>query len=312
MCSTPSSIPPRSVSDDFPLPPKLTMTALSPTKRQPVQLGAPQALVTRLKVSGTAAHSGSSHDSGVNAIQKTARVLELIQAAGVRRFGASFRAVVTEASSGKGFSQVPDAAELGVAIPLRGADEPALRSLIAAALARADQELVAATPSRVLQQSIQSGPLFALKSFAVNVDVRTTIAFPTRTAQAALKTIVRGSSSTAGLRSSMKSLESWPAFALPATSPLRRALERAASTLSPRFTPSTISGPSNVGNLLAAAGIPATTGYGVANRHANWTDESIELSSIPQVYAVYRQAVMSLLGCGEQEGAPACRVVNLK
>jgi succinyl-diaminopimelate desuccinylase len=56
-----------------------------------------------------------------------------------------------------------------------------------------------------------------------------------------------------------------------------------------------IAGPSNIGNFLAAKGIPATAGFGVRYRGLHAADESVELASIPQVAATYALAVSRLL-----------------
>jgi len=54
-------------------------------------------------------------------------------------------------------------------------------------------------------------------------------------------------------------------------------------------------GPSNIGNLLAGAGIPATAGFGVRYEGLHGTDERAYLADLPAVHAVYRQAVLRLL-----------------
>jgi succinyl-diaminopimelate desuccinylase len=55
-------------------------------------------------------------------------------------------------------------------------------------------------------------------------------------------------------------------------------------------------GPSNIGNLLAAEGIPATAGFGVRYEGLHGTDERACLADLPVVHAVYRRAVLGLLG----------------
>jgi succinyl-diaminopimelate desuccinylase len=86
----------------------------------------------------------------------------------------------------------------------------------------------------------------------------------------------------------------WPAFALPGGSPLRGALLGAADAAGLNTT-AKIAGPSNIGNYLAGLGIPATAGFGVDYRGLHSTDEQIRLASIPQVQAVYHQALLTLL-----------------
>ena len=57
-------------------------------------------------------------------------------------------------------------------------------------------------------------------------------------------------------------------------------------------------GPSNIGNLLAGEGIPATAGFGVPYEGLHGIDERAHLAELPQVYAVYQQAVLDLLRAG--------------
>ena len=88
----------------------------------------------------------------------------------------------------------------------------------------------------------------------------------------------------------------WPAFGLAKDDPLRAAMEAAITQSKGVAVPSVISGPSNVGNLLASYGIPATTGFGVAFTGMHAANESIDLSSIPGVLEAYRGTMERLLG----------------
>lgn len=54
-------------------------------------------------------------------------------------------------------------------------------------------------------------------------------------------------------------------------------------------------GPSNIGNLLAGQGIAATAGFGVPYEGLHGLNERAHLAELPQVYAVYHQAVLDLL-----------------
>ncbi|MFF9120039.1 hypothetical protein ACF09Y_31465 [Streptomyces massasporeus] len=54
-------------------------------------------------------------------------------------------------------------------------------------------------------------------------------------------------------------------------------------------------GPSNIGNLLAAEGIPATAGFGLRHEGLHGVDEQVHLADLPLVHAVYRRAVLDLL-----------------
>jgi len=89
--------------------------------------------------------------------------------------------------------------------------------------------------------------------------------------------------------------ESWPAYRLDESSPVRLALVRAAAQQLPDAPQPKVAGPSNIGCYLASLGIDATAGFGVVYRGLHGADECIELPTIPPVEATYHQAVLSLL-----------------
>jgi succinyl-diaminopimelate desuccinylase len=89
--------------------------------------------------------------------------------------------------------------------------------------------------------------------------------------------------------------ESWPAYRLGESSPVRLALVRAAAQQLPDAPQPKVAGPSNIGCYLASLGIDATAGFGVTYRGLHGTDECIELHTIPPVEATYHQAALSLL-----------------
>jgi succinyl-diaminopimelate desuccinylase len=89
--------------------------------------------------------------------------------------------------------------------------------------------------------------------------------------------------------------ESWPAYRLDDSAPVRLALVQAAAQQLPDAPQPKVAGPSNIGCYLASLGIDATAGFGVAYQGLHGTDERIELSTIPPVQATYHQAVLSLL-----------------
>jgi succinyl-diaminopimelate desuccinylase len=55
-------------------------------------------------------------------------------------------------------------------------------------------------------------------------------------------------------------------------------------------------GPSTIGNLPAGEGIAATAGFGVRYSGLHGVDERAALDDLPAVHAVYRRALLSLLG----------------
>lgn len=130
----------------------------------------------------------------------------------------------------------------------------------------------------------------------VNVDVRLTPVFGS---QAALKTVREAAAAAdddwPGTQPTyVEVTTSWPPYALPGDSPLRRALLSAARDAG-ITAQAKVAGPSNIGNYLAGLGIPATAGFGVAYEGLHGTDERIRIASIPPVQAAYHQALLTLL-----------------
>jgi succinyl-diaminopimelate desuccinylase len=89
--------------------------------------------------------------------------------------------------------------------------------------------------------------------------------------------------------------DSWPPYALPPAAPLVTALVAASESVLGRALPVGVAGPSNVGNLLAARGIPATCGFGVACRNLHAPDECVELSTLEPAFQIYERALTRLL-----------------
>lgn len=92
----------------------------------------------------------------------------------------------------------------------------------------------------------------------------------------------------------MTAVASWPPYRLaedeqPAAAPLGAA---AGQGLTVRAK---TAGPSNIGNLLAAEGIPATAGFGLPYEGLHGVDERVHLADLPVVHAVYRRAALDLL-----------------
>jgi succinyl-diaminopimelate desuccinylase len=88
---------------------------------------------------------------------------------------------------------------------------------------------------------------------------------------------------------------SWPSYRLGGNEQPAAALLDAAAGEGLRVRAKT-AGPSNIGNLLAAEGIPATAGFGLPYQGLHGVDERVHLEALPAVHAVYRRAVVSLLG----------------
>jgi succinyl-diaminopimelate desuccinylase len=130
----------------------------------------------------------------------------------------------------------------------------------------------------------------------VCVDLRLTEAFDVAVAGDALRAAVHevdGAWPTTR-PTEIQVVAQWPPYVLDAEAPLRRALLDAARALGLPTSPK-VAGPSNIGNLLAGLGIPATAGFGVAYEGMHATDERIRLDTLRPVQAAYHAAILSLL-----------------
>lgn len=130
----------------------------------------------------------------------------------------------------------------------------------------------------------------------VNLDVRTTPHFDETAAQTLIHTATaridhRWPQTRA---TDTRVVTRWPAYALPANSPLRATLLSTATAFGVDIEPK-IAGPANIGNYLAGLGVPATAGFGVAYTGLHATDERIRIDTIPLVQAVYHATVLRLL-----------------
>jgi succinyl-diaminopimelate desuccinylase len=131
----------------------------------------------------------------------------------------------------------------------------------------------------------------------VQVDVRLTKRFDATAGAALLERVVSAVDRrcpAAGL-TEVRYEESWPAYQLDESAPVRVALLEAATQQLGRPPQARVVGPSNIGCYLASLGIEATAGFGVAYRGLHAADECIELATIPAVQATYHQAVLGLL-----------------
>ena len=130
----------------------------------------------------------------------------------------------------------------------------------------------------------------------LGVDIRLTPAFDARAAQ----DLVRAATTELDARlptprpTEVTPVVTWPPFRLADDEQPAAALLEAASREGLTVRPKT-AGPSNIGNLLAAEGIPATAGFGVRHEGLHGVDERACLADLPAVHAVYRRAVLGLL-----------------
>ncbi|MGW3292119.1 M20 family metallopeptidase [Streptomyces sp. NPDC001002] len=130
----------------------------------------------------------------------------------------------------------------------------------------------------------------------LGVDVRTTPGFDAGAAEALVRRAVAelDASVAAPRPSVITPVAAWPAYRLGADEQPAAALLDAASREGLTVRAKT-AGPSNIGNLLAGEGIPATAGFGVGYEGLHGVDERARLADLPVVHAVYRRAVLGLL-----------------
>ncbi|MGW3031929.1 M20 family metallopeptidase [Streptomyces sp. NPDC001178] len=156
-------------------------------------------------------------------------------------------------------------------------------------------------PPKVTVTSCHGGEGFSVVPglCELGVDVRTTPAFDARAAEHLVRT------ATAELDrrlpgptpTDITEVASWPPYRLTGDEQPAAALLDAAAHEGLTVVAKT-AGPSNIGNLLAREGIPATAGFGVRYEGLHGTDERACLTDLPKVHDVYRKAVLRLLTAG--------------
>ncbi|MBO8196433.1 M20/M25/M40 family metallo-hydrolase [Streptomyces oryzae] len=135
----------------------------------------------------------------------------------------------------------------------------------------------------------------------LNVDVRTAPGFEAPDAEALVRREAArlDTELPAPRPTEVAPVAAWPPFHLAEDEQPARALLHAAAEAGLAVRPK-IAGPSNIGNLLAGEGIPATAGFGVPYEGLHGIDERARLAELPQVYAAYRQAISTLLQPGRR------------
>ena len=131
----------------------------------------------------------------------------------------------------------------------------------------------------------------------LNIDMRLTPSFNRANAEKWLQDIIRkfDAMNPTLAQSTLSFLESWLLlYALDAKNPAAAALQANAERELGRPVPLKVCGPSNIGNYLSEAGIPALCGFGVDYQNLHGANESIRLSSIEPVYNAYSQTIKDL------------------
>ncbi|MEW2579994.1 M20 family metallopeptidase [Streptomyces syringium] len=133
----------------------------------------------------------------------------------------------------------------------------------------------------------------------LNVDVRTTPGFDAHDAETLIRKAVAelDAELPTPCPTEVTTVATWPPFRLREDEQPAAALLGAAAWAGLAVRAKT-AGPSNIGNLLAGEGIPATAGFGVPYEGLHGIDERAHLAELPTVYAVYHQTVLDLLQAG--------------
>ena len=124
-----------------------------------------------------------------------------------------------------------------------------------------------------------------------HIDIRLTRAFDGAMAARWLEEIVRG----VDAQGRIETVDHWPAYLVAPGDRLVASFAGAAEGAFKRRIATDVCGPSNIGNLLAARGVPTICAPGVsfANMHA--ADEWADIGSIEPVYATYCDAALRFL-----------------
>ncbi|WP_421995759.1 M20 family metallopeptidase [Reyranella sp.] len=93
----------------------------------------------------------------------------------------------------------------------------------------------------------------------------------------------------------IETIDHWPAYVVAPDRALVRSFAGAAARAFGRTVPVEACGPSNIGNLLAARGVPTVCAPGVTFGNMHAADEWADITSIAAVYAMYRDAALRFL-----------------
>ncbi|MEV7778812.1 M20/M25/M40 family metallo-hydrolase [Kitasatospora sp. NPDC088351] len=130
----------------------------------------------------------------------------------------------------------------------------------------------------------------------LNVDIRTTPAFDGTDAESLVRKACAELDAAFPVPepTQVTTIACWPPFQLRPDEEPAAALLQAARAVGLQVRPK-VAGPSNIGNLLAGEGIPATAGFGLPYIGLHGTDERAHLAELPLVHAAYHRAVLALL-----------------
>lgn len=174
-----------------------------------------------------------------------------------------------------------------------------VRLLDAAELPGVDEGSGFPLPPKLSVTSFHGGQGFSVTPdlCELNVDVRTTPTFDGHDAETLVRKAVAelDAELPAPKPTEITPVATWPPFRLAEDEQPAAALLGAAAEAGLPVRAKT-AGPSNIGNLLAGEGIPATAGFGVLYEGLHGIDERAHLAELPRVYDVYHRALLDLLG----------------
>jgi len=135
----------------------------------------------------------------------------------------------------------------------------------------------------------------------LTLDVRLTPRFDATHAQRLIEGLVREHdlaythSPANNLLTEIEWIPGWPAYRVPDTHPMVSVLCAAARRELGTEPAREVAGPSNIGNYLAALGIPTLCGFGPRGEAIHANDERVELASLAPVYRIYERTLLQLL-----------------
>jgi succinyl-diaminopimelate desuccinylase len=124
-----------------------------------------------------------------------------------------------------------------------------------------------------------------------NIDIRLTREFDGATAMHWLEEIVRAVDG----QSRIETIDHWPAYLVDPTHGLVSSFAAAAERAFGRRIATEVCGPSNIGNLLAAQGVPTICAPGVSFGSMHAANEWADIDSIEPVYDMYCDAAVRFL-----------------
>lgn len=131
----------------------------------------------------------------------------------------------------------------------------------------------------------------------IGVDLRLTPDFCQNAAKEWLKAVIArfDAEQGDGLSSTLRPLESWPAYEIDASHPLVRSFRVAGERAFRVAIDTQLCGPSNIGNLLSTHNIATICGVGAHYAHLHATDERVRVSDINSVIRAWELGTRSYL-----------------